>query len=83
MVTPYISETITYSPWYADIIFFLLNLQAFPGLSSTKARFLKMKSMKYCIINNALFWKDNGGILLNCLLKDEVEKVMQKVIFKV
>ena len=37
-----------------------------------------MKSMKYCIIDNVLFLKDNGGILLNCLLKDEVAKVMQE-----
>ena len=34
--------------------------------------------MKYCIIDNALFWKDNGGILLNYLLKDEVDKIMQE-----
>lgn len=37
-----------------------------------------MKSMKYYIIDNALFWKDSGGILLNCLLKDEANKVMQE-----
>ena len=34
--------------------------------------------MKYCIMDNALFWKDNGGILLNCLLKDEAHKFMQE-----
>ena len=37
-----------------------------------------MKEIKYCILDNALFWKDHGGILLNCLLKDEVDKVMQE-----
>lgn len=78
MATPQINEPFTDSPWYANIISVLLNLQAPPGLSITKARFLKMKSMKYCIIDNALFWKYNGGILLNCLLKDEVDKVMQE-----
>jgi len=66
--TPQISKPLTYSPWYADIIFVLLNLQAPPSLSRTKGRFL----------DNALFWKENGGILLNCLLKDEVDKVMQE-----
>ena len=34
--------------------------------------------MKYCIIDNALFWKDHGGILLHYLLKDEPVKVMQE-----
>jgi len=75
MATPQISEAFIDSPWYAYIIFVLLNLQAPPGLSRTKGRFLKMKSMKYCIIDNDLFWKDNGGILLSCLLKDEANKV--------
>jgi len=66
------------SSWYTNIIFVLLNLQAALGLSITKGRFLKMKSMKYCIIDNDLFWKDNGGILLNFLLKYEAHKVMQE-----
>ena len=74
MATPYISEAFSDSPWYADIIFVLLNLQAPPRLSRTKARFLKLKAMKFCMIDNALFWKDHGGILLNCLLKDESDK---------
>ena len=78
MATPQISEPFIDSPWYADIIFVLLNLQAPPSLSRTKSRFLKMKSIKYGIIGNSLFWKDNGGILFNCLLKDEADKVMQE-----
>ena len=34
--------------------------------------------MKYCILNGNLYWKDVGGILLNCLLKDEVYKALQE-----
>jgi len=37
-----------------------------------------MKSLKYCIIDNALFWKDISGIIFNCLLKDEADKIMQE-----
>jgi hypothetical protein len=33
--------------------------------------------MKYCILNGNLYWKDVGGILLNCLLKDEEDKYLQ------
>ena len=77
MATPEISEAYSYSPWYADILFVLLNLQAPPGLSRTKARFLKLKAVRFCIIDNVLFWKDHGGILLNCLLKEEVDKVLE------
>lgn len=75
MATPQISEPFTDSPWYVDITFVLLNLQAPPGLTRTKARFLKMKSLKYCIIDNALFWKDNGDIILNGLMKYEADKI--------
>ena len=34
--------------------------------------------MRYCILDSSLFWKDHGGILLNCLLKDEANKVMEE-----
>ena len=69
MATPLISEAYLDSPWYSDIIFVLTHLQAPPGLTKTKARFIKQKSMRFCILNNALYWKENSGILLNCLLK--------------
>eukprot|EP00253_Pinus_taeda_P027863 PITA_27863 len=78
MVTPQISEPFTDSPWYADITFVLLNFQAPPRLTRTKARFLKMKSLRYCVIDNALFWKYNSGILLTCLLKDEDDNILQE-----
>ena len=34
--------------------------------------------MRFCIINNALYWEKNSGILLNCLLKSEVEKILEE-----
>ena len=37
-----------------------------------------MKSLKFGILDNALFWRDNEGILLNCLLKDESDRVLQE-----
>ena len=76
-MTPEISEAFLDSPWYADIIFVLLNLQDPPGLSRTKARFLKLKAIRFCMIDNELFWKDHGGILLNWLVKEEAQKVLE------
>ena len=69
MATPLINEAFLDSPWYSDIIFVLTNLQAPPGLTRTKARFIKMKAMRYCILDNMLYWKEQSGILLHCLLK--------------
>ena len=65
MVTPLINQAFIESPWHADIIYVLLNLQAPPKLSRTKSRFLKMKSFKLFILDNALFWRDHEGILLS------------------
>jgi hypothetical protein len=75
--TPNVKEVFLNSPWYADLIFVLHNLQAPPGLTKTKARFIKLKALKYCILDENLYWKDPGGILLNFLLKDEADKVLQ------
>jgi hypothetical protein len=76
-VTAHVKEVFSNYPWYTDLIFVLHNLQGPPSLTKTKARFLKLKSLKYYILNGDLYWKDVGGILLNCLLKDEVEKALQ------
>ena len=37
-----------------------------------------MKASKFCILNNALFWKNREGILLSCLIKDEADKVLKE-----
>lgn len=36
-----------------------------------------MESLKFCKIDNALFWRNHEGILLNYLLKEESDKVLQ------
>jgi hypothetical protein len=71
---PQVSQTFLESPWYAGIIYVLRNLQAPPELSKTKARFLKLKEEKFCILNQSLYWKDTRGILLSFLLEGEVQK---------
>jgi hypothetical protein len=76
-VTPNIKEVFLNSPWYANLIFILQNLQAPPSLTKTKAKFIKLKALKFCILERNLYWKDPGGVFLNCLLKDEAHKVLQ------
>lgn len=55
MVTPPINHAFIESPWYADIIYVLQNLQTPTELSRTKSKFLKMGYLKFFIIDNALF----------------------------
>ena len=42
------------SPWYYDIIHVLQKLQAPAGLSKTRARSIKLKVAKFCILNQYL-----------------------------
>lgn len=62
-------EMFSLSPWYSDIIYVLKNLSSPPRMPRSKARTLKLKAMKFCILNFALYWKDLGGILLDCLVE--------------
>jgi hypothetical protein len=71
---PGICDDYLASPWYKDVIYVLTSLQAPPELTKTKARSIKLKSSRYCIINRYLYWKDLGGILLNYLLETEAKE---------
>ena len=53
-------------------------MNAPPSLSKTKDRFLKLKAVKFCILDNVLYLKYIGDILLKCLLKDDVDRVMHE-----
>ena len=66
------------STWYADIVYFLLFLQCPEHLDRKAARSLKLKATKYCLVEEQLFWKDPGGILLRCLDKSEIEGVISE-----
>eukprot|EP00253_Pinus_taeda_P024991 PITA_24991 len=46
-------------------------------MTRSKARTLKLKATKFCILNSALYWKDPGGILLNFLVEKEAKQVME------
>jgi hypothetical protein len=63
-------------PWYKDILYFLQELRPPDGLGKNKARALKLKVVKYCFIDQALYWKDPLGILLRCLDPQQAQKVM-------
>jgi hypothetical protein len=56
----------------------LINLQDPPRLRKTKARFLKLKAAEFCILDNYLYLKDPGGILLNCLLEEDMKRTIKE-----
>jgi len=41
-----------------------------------KARDIKIKAIKYCLIEKVLYWKDPLGVLLRCLDPHEAQRIM-------
>ena len=66
------------SPWYSDIVYVLRNLQAPEGLSKSRARSIKLKAAEFCILNQYLYWKDPGGVLLNFFLENESHQMVKE-----
>ena len=75
---PTVEEKFQSSPWYSDILYVLTQLNAPPELSKTKARFLKLKSRSYCIMNEGLYWKNPNGLFLKFFLENEAERIKQE-----
>ena len=47
-------------------------------MSKTRARPVKLKAAKFYIMNQYLYWKDLGGVLLNCLLGNDAQRKMKE-----
>jgi len=74
-IGPQVSPPLVGCTWYKDIIFFLQNLWPPDGMDKNKVKALKIKSIKYCLIDQVLYWKDPLGVLLICLDSQEAEKI--------
>jgi hypothetical protein len=62
--------------WYRDILYFLQELKPPDGMGKSKTRALKLKAVRYCLIDRVLYWKDPLGVFLRCLNPQEAQKVM-------
>jgi hypothetical protein len=62
--------------WYKDILYFLQELKPPDRKGKSKARALKLKAVRYCLIDQALYWKDPLGVFLRCLDPQEAQKVI-------
>jgi hypothetical protein len=61
-------------------VFYLQNLQCPTDWDKDKARSIniKLKVVKYCIIDEQLFWKYPGGILLNCITEEKTQDIINE-----
>ena len=64
------------SPWYKELVEYLLTLSCPSSCEKNKYRSLRLKSQKYMVANGRLYWWDPSGILLMCLTEEEVESIM-------
>jgi hypothetical protein len=53
-------------------------LQPPDGLQRSKARALKLKAVRYCLIDQVLYWKDPLGVILKCISPPEAEMIVAK-----
>jgi hypothetical protein len=63
---------------YKDVIFYLQNISCSPAWDKDNDISIKLKAIKYCILGKNLFWKDPGGIFLNCLIEEETEGIVHE-----
>jgi hypothetical protein len=71
-ISPKLAECV----WYKDIIHFLKKLQPLDDFEKKKVRDLKLKAIKYFLIDHILYWKDPIGVILRCLDPEEAQKTM-------
>ena len=72
---PQDSPPLSECTWYRYIIYFLLELKPPDEMGKSKARYLKLKVVKYCLIDQVLYWRDPLGVFLRCLNPQEAQKV--------
>jgi hypothetical protein len=63
-------------PWYKDVIYFLQKFQPPDDMGKSRARALKLKAIKYCLVDQVLYWKDPLGVLLRCLDPLACQRIM-------
>lgn len=62
--------------YYKDIVYFLQNMNYPPEMEKYERRAFKLKAIKYCIMENNLYWKDPTEILLKCVDEEEAQRIM-------
>ena len=72
----HVSPSLAECTWYKDIIYFLQKLRPTDGLVKNKVRDLKLKEIKYCLIDQVLYQKDPLGVLLRFLDPHEAERAI-------
>jgi hypothetical protein len=76
--TVQIEDKFSSSNWYQNIVSYLLTLQCPSDMITSKGITLKLHTVKYCIIEGQMYWKDPPGFFLRYLTEPETENVINE-----
>jgi len=65
--------------WYSDIVYYLKNLSYPDHLVDYKRRALRLRTMKYCLTEDDLGWRNPDGIILRCFNKEEEKRLLEEL----
>jgi len=68
----------TSSSWYGDIIYYLQNIKCPDHLDKSQMCSLKLKETEYYILGGIIYRKYPVGILLICILADEIDNIINQ-----
>jgi hypothetical protein len=71
-----ILENLEKNEWYSDIFYYLNNLTCPNHLVNHQRRALRLKSMKYFLVQGGLGWKNPNGLVLRCVDNNEAKDLM-------
>lgn len=77
-ISLHIEEKFLFSNWYQDIVNFLIHFKCPSSFSKSQCIALKLKAVKYCIINSNLYHKVPLNILLLYLTESETEGIIDQ-----
>ena len=55
----------------------LQDLKDPQDMDITRVIFIKQKESNFCILDGKLYWKETGGVLLNCVNEQEAKKLIE------
>eukprot|EP00253_Pinus_taeda_P033201 PITA_33201 len=73
-----VSSSILFPPLPPKLMYEVQKLKVPPGLSSSQAQAIKLRSAKFYINKNLIYWNDPSGILLRCLDKEKAVEVIHQ-----
>lgn len=71
--------SIKHTVWYIDVVYYLKHMKCPNNMTDIQKRTLKLKSLKYVIVNGDFYWKNRDGILLLCLYECQADKILQEM----